>query len=507
MQISKSEYMMFLKHPIYLWLKKYDKSKLPPVDDALQALFDSGKVFETYAEQLFENSIKLGFEDFSQYVSLTKKTSDAIEKVSLNASEKHPQTILQARFETIINNTSVTCICDAIVFVDPNLIDLYEIKAGTRVKQENFFDLAFQKAIIESCGFDLRDIYVINANSKYVRRGDIDVNEFCYETNVNEEVDELKDFTFEQIGLAGKCIKSKTMPKLEVPGIDDGAEALNSWLELHAIFNEIQSDSIFDLCWPKNRVAQLYEMGITSLVDIADDFDLTDKQLKQVSAIKSQEQIIDKYEIKQFLDDFKFPLYFLDYETAMSVIPPFDGASPYQQIPFQFSLHVLDTPNSPLRHVMYLHRENSDSTYELSKHLEKNIGNVGSIVTWNANFEKSCNIKMGIMHEEFKDFYDELNNRVVDIATVFQQNWYVDHRFLGSYSIKKVLPVLVPELSYKDLGINDGLSAQRKWMQAILENKFNDQERQQVLDDLEKYCELDTLAMVEIYRFLKTLID
>ena len=78
---------------------------------------------------------------------------------------------------------------------------------------------------------------------------------------------------------------------------------------------------------------------------------------------------------------------------------------------------------------------------------------------------------------------------------------------MGSYSIKKVLPVLVPELSYKDLGINEGLSAQRNWMDAILEEKFTAKRCQQILDDLEKYCELDTLAMVEIYRFLKTQID
>jgi hypothetical protein len=506
-QISKSEYMQFLKHPIYLWLKKYDKSKLPPVDDGLQALFESGRLFESYAEKLFTNTLKLGFEGFSQYSALTKKTSDAIEKIGANASTINPQTLLQARFETYIKDASLTCICDAIVFSDVDEIDLFEIKAGTRVKRENYYDLAFQKAVLDSCGFKVRNIFVINANGQYVRNGDININEFCIKTNVTQEVNKLIEFTLEQIDLANKCISKKTMPELEVPHIDDGVDALNSWLELYGIFNDMKNGSIFDLCWPKNRIAQLYDLGVESLDEIEDEFDLTTKQSLQVKSLKENKQIIDKNEIKYFLDEFVFPLYFLDYETAMSVIPPFEGTSPYQQIPFQFSLHILDTPDSELRHVMYLHRENSDSTYELSQQLLKQIGDTGSIVTWNANFEKSCNTKMGLIHEEFKDFYDLLNDRVVDLADPFQKNWFVDHRFLGSYSIKKVLPVLVPHLSYKDLGINEGLAAQRKWMQAVLENRFTKDVRQQILDDLEKYCELDTLAMVEIYRFLKTVID
>ena len=191
----------------------------------------------------------------------------------------------------------------------------------------------------------------------------------------------------------------------------------------------------------------------------------------------------------------------------MDVIPPFDGTSPYQQIPFQYSLHILDSPDADLRHEMYLHRSNSDPVIDLAKHLSTTIGPIGSVVTWNANFEKGCNSRMAKMHPEYSEFFESVNERVIDLAIPFQQNSFVDHRFLGSYSIKKVLPVLVPELSYKDLGINEGLAAQRKWMQAVLEEKFSETERIQILDDLEKYCELDTLAMVEIYRFLKRIID
>ena len=440
-------------------------------------------------------------------VSLTKRTNKAIESISTNACNESNQTLIQARFETYIKEASVTCICDAIVFVAPNMVDLYEIKSGTRVKQENLYDLSFQSIVIQNCGLIVRDIFVINANGAYVRKGEIDIKQLCHVTNVTEEVNDLKGFTLEQIELANRCIEKKIIPDLEVPTEDDNAETLNAWLELYRIFNDTPSGSIFDLCWPKNRVAKLFTDGIKFLKDIDHSFELTPKQLLQVNAVKTQEEYVDKEAIKEFIDEFKYPLFFLDYETAMSVIPPFDGTSPYQQIPFQFSLHILDSPASELRHVMYLHKENNDSTYELSKFLSKNIGEAGSIVTWNASFEKGCNTRMGLMHPEFRQFYDSVNDRVVDLAIPFQRNWYVDYRFLGSYSIKKVLPVLVPELSYKDLGINEGLAAQRKWMQAVLEEKFDIDTKQKILNDLEKYCSLDTLAMVEIYRFLKTIID
>ena len=505
-QISKSEYMMFLKHPIYLWLKKYDKSKLPPVDDALQAIFNAGHIFESFAEQLLPNSTKLGFSSYGEYISLTSRTKKLLKEVTANL-EKDPCTILQARFESEIENVSLTCICDAIVVTNQDYIDLYEIKSGTRVKLENMYDLAFQVSVVEASGLKVKNIYVINADSSYVRKGDINVEDLCVTTEVTEEVRELTEFTLEQIALMRACIKSKNLPELQVPSDEDGAEALNSWLELHSIFNKIEPGSIFDLCWPKNRIAKLHTLGIKNLTDIEDDFDLTPKQRAQVSAAKSKEQYIDRNVIKEFLDQFVYPIYFLDYETLMDVIPPFDGTSPYQQIPFQYSLHILDSPDADLRHEMYLHRSNSDPVIDLAKHLSTTIGPNGSVVTWNANFEKGCNSRMAKMHPEYAEFFESVNERVVDLAIPFQQNSFVDHRFLGSYSIKKVLPVLVPELSYKDLGINEGLAAQRKWMQAVLEEKFSDAERIQILDDLEKYCELDTLAMVEIYRFLKRIID
>jgi len=149
-----------------------------------------------------------------------------------------------------------------------------------------------------------------------------------------------------------------------------------------------------------------------------------------------------------------------------------------------------------------LHSDNTNPAKPLSETLKSQIGQEGTIITWNMSFEKSCNTLLGNMLPEYKDFYANLNKRINDLMLPFRNGLYVDAEFGGSASIKKVLPVLVPELSYKNLGIQEGGSAQRSWMDAVLYGT-RATEKDQVLKDLDEYCALDTLAMVEIYQHLQ----
>ena len=111
---------------------------------------------------------------------------------------------------------------------------------------------------------------------------------------------------------------------------------------------------------------------------------------------------------------------------------------------------------------------------------------------------------LGSLAPEYKSFFEDINERIVDLKLPFANSWYVHKDFGGSASIKDVLPVLVPELSYKDNDISEGKTAQRLWMEAVLDGK-HDGEKDKILKDLEKYCKLDTMAMVEIYKKLQNL--
>ena len=442
--------MLFLKHPAWLWLKKHDKSKLPPVDENTQAMFDAGHQFEPYAESLFPEGVTLGFSDYDEYRSLPWRTKDAM--------ERGDQVLFQPRFEW----SEFTCICDIVSFVGENEVDLYEIKASTKVKPEHEYDLAFQTAVLEGSGLKVRNISVIHVNNQYVRHGEIKSKEITAFTDITEAVRAKGEATKQHMARALAAAKSPSMPDPDPELAKLGSK--KDWLAIY-----------------KNLV------GETAVRQAAD-----------------MQPVINHEAIKHFLNELEYPLYFLDYETMSGLIPYFDGHRPYQQVPFQYSLHVLDSPGADLIQKEYLHRENSDPARPLTERLLQDIGSQGSVIVWFEGFEKARNSELGDMLPEYREALEAINGRVVDLMIPFKLKWYQDERFNDSASIKQVLPVLCPQLSYKELGIQEGGSAQRLWMEAILDEKRADQ-KDQILTDLIEYCKLDTLAMVEIYKFLRSI--
>lgn len=452
-QLSKSDYMLFLKHPAWLWVKKNDPSKIPPVDDNTQALFDAGHLFEPYAESLFPEGTTVGFsfdDSEASYWTMPQRTQDAIANGA--------RVLFQPRFEW----GQFTCICDIVSFSNEKELDLYEIKASTSAKVEHEFDLAFQVAVLEGCGYIVRSISVIHVNNKYVRNGPINAKEITKIEDITDKVRSKEELTAKYMPMALSVAGQNTMPDPSPELAKLGSKY--EWLKIYA-----------------NIVPQ--------------------KPIEYPADIKPT---INHEEIKKFLESLQYPLYFLDYETMSGLIPYFDGHRPYQQVPFQYSLHIIREEGAEFEHKEYLHRENTDPSRPLVEQLCKDIGTEGTVLVWYENFEKSRNTEMGEMIPEYKEAMESLNGRVVDLIIPFKKKWYDDPRFEGSASIKQVLPVLCPELSYKELGIQEGGSAQRLWMEAILDEKHADQ-KDQILADLIEYCKLDTLAMVEIFKKLRDL--
>lgn len=217
---------------------------------------------------------------------------------------------------------------------------------------------------------------------------------------------------------------------------------------------------------------------------------------------KLDEIIIDKESIKNFLNDIEFPAYFLDYESINHIFPPFNHTFPYQQVVFQYSLHVMDEEGN-LTHKEYLHDTNTNPAESIIEHLRQDIGNKGSIIVWNKTFECSRHKDYAKLYPAHASFFEDLNERTIDLADTFSKRLYLDKRLKGKYSIKKVLPLLCPELSYKELGIQEGSTASRSWREAIVDGTRPDKD--QILADLREYCGLDTYAMVAIYEKLNSL--
>lgn len=488
MQISKSDYLLFLKHPAWLWLKKYSKTKLPPIDENQQAVFDQGHLFEEYAEQLFSDSVRLGFESYEEYLALPFKTK--------NIMNQGAKTIFQGRFEY----GELTCIVDVLERVAENEFNLYEIKSSTSVKPEHIYDLAFQVNILESIGLKIKNLFVIHVDTEYKRNGEVKCEEIAKVTDITNEVREKSLETKENIKEALKVIKSKNPPEIS-PRFSKSQ--FREWLVVYKFINkDLDKYSVYNLCGLTPELVEKFEdRGIKLINEIPDDIKLSDKQKMQIKAAKQNIQFIDKDIIKKFIGKINYPVYFLDYETLSGVIPPYDGTVPYQQIPFQYSLHIIEKPGGDLKHKEYLHLDSNMPVVELLKNLKKDIGKEGSIIVWYEPFEKGRNSEMAIMFPEYADFLEDINNRVVDLMTPFKKDWFVDKDFFGSASIKNVLPVLIDDLSYKALGIQEGGSAQRYWMETILYGNNKDR-REEIIEDLLEYCKLDTLAMVRLFERL-----
>lgn len=204
--------MLFLKHPAWLWLKKYDKSKLPPVDTATQERFDEGNSFEESVEALYPDAVVLGFDSYAEYVSLPKRTEKAINDGAT--------TIFQGRFES----GSLTCIVDVLTKTKDSESELIEIKSSTKVWPEHIHDLAFQTIVLEGYGIPLQKISVAHANGESEEPVVIFVE-------VTDDVRKEIPNTKENIEKALAVIASKEMPDPS-PHLASPL-ARNDWLRIH----------------------------------------------------------------------------------------------------------------------------------------------------------------------------------------------------------------------------------------------------------------------------------
>lgn len=270
---------------------------------------------------------------------------------------------------------------------------------------------------------------------------------------------------------------------------------------------EVPEYSVHDIARIGNSKAKLKELidnNIFHLDKIPAHIKLSEIQQSQVSAHLSNKVLVDKEKIKEELTTLTFPLYFLDYETFPSAIPRFDGFSSHDQISFQYSVHVLESAESKPKQYEFLYVESNDPSKLFAESLQKNIGNTGSILVWHKSFECCRNNEIAVRIPAMKTFMDSLNDRVYDLEDIFKKQYYIHKDFKGGTSIKSVLPVLVPELSYRELAIQEGGSAAETWNK-ITSDSFNNAEKEKAISDLRIYCERDTYAMYAIWKKLHNL--
>ena len=262
----------------------------------------------------------------------------------------------------------------------------------------------------------------------------------------------------------------------------------------YSIFN------IFNL--GSKKQVELYNNGIIDIADIPEDFDMTAIQKQVIENYKSKASYIDKENIKAFLENLTYPIYHLDFETYQQAIPEYKGLKPFEQIPFQYSLHI-EYEDGKLEHKEYLAQDSVDSRFELAQKLCDDIPNNVTVLAYNMSFEKGVIKRLANTFTDLEQHLLAINENIQDLMTPFQKKWYVTASMNGSYSIKYVLPALVPEFekAYKELeGVQNGSQAMNAFANM---SKLEEQQKLKLRSALLEYCKLDTLAMVKVLARLR----
>ena len=496
--ITKTTYLQFISCSKNAWLQlnKPELKEMFELSDFDKSLVAKGNLVESWARKLFPEGILISEYGESAH-SITNQYLSEKKKIIFQS------TFINDKF--LVRN-------DVLEYDSVNdYWNLYEIK-GTNTLDENedsvdhIEDATFQVSVLNDAGVKLGQIYLVHLNKEYIRGDEIDVNTLFVKEDISEQVKKRIESTKIKMKMASEALFQEDENALECQCIYLGRS--NHCSTFSYSYPDVPKYSIHDLSrigTSKKKLAELVDSKIYEIAEIPDSIKLTDIQQNQKNVHKTQTPIIDLHSIKKELESLTYPLYFLDYETYPPAIPLFKGFKPYQQIPFQFSLHVLRSPDAELEHFEYLHTENTDPSKHIISKLKEFIGSTGSIIVWSKRFEKSINAQLAERHPEDANFLGDINERIYDLMEIFQKQLYVHPGFKGKVSIKKVLPVLAPALSYKDLEIQEGGAAMEAWYEMVFGNK-SPEEQQAVAANLLKYCCLDTYAMYVIWKELINII-
>ena len=435
--LSKSRFQYGLQCLKRLYLECYHRELADPVDAGLQARFDTGAAVGKLARQRFPNGrlIEKTHLEHDQAVGTTQ---------ALLADPGVP-----ALYEAAFTFQGIRTRIDVLKRNGPRAFDLVEVKSSTKVKPEHVTDAAIQLHAAEGSGIPIDRAYLMHLNTAYVYQGgDLDLQQL---------------FTLEDISAPARSFVAENVPN-----------------DLARMWATLRLDDAPDIetgrhCRSPYRCS-FYGHCHQNAVSV-DGWRFVDPGLAAS------------------LGEIAFPASFLDFETVNSAIPKYPDTRPYQTIPFQWSLHIREPPGQ-MTHDSFLNADAEDPRERFAASLLEAIPRDGSIVTYSL-YERTIMNRLAQTLPQYRDRLLALCGRVVDLLKLIRHNYY-HPSFKGSYSLKSVLPALVPTLGYADLDIPEGLAATASYTRMIA-GDTPESEKAEIKEALLAYCERDTEAMVRVY--------
>ena len=483
--LSKSQFIKGVQCHKSLYLHKYQPELRDEISESQEAVFQSGKDVGIMARNLFPGGIEITY-DNNPLANQIRQT---------HAEITNGTTII---YEAAFSYRGLFCKVDILRKGDQGW-EIYEVKASTKMEEIYYHDVAFQYYVMTAAGLPVSKVFLVHINNQYVRNGAIDVYELFTVKDVTKDIIAKQQFVADEIRNQQDMLSGK------MPDIDIGPYCDNPYgcdFKGHC-WSHIPENSVFSLRGKGVNKFDLYNQGIIHMEEIPPDI-LNVKQHMQLEYTLQKRHHIDTDKIRHFLESLWYPLCYLDFETFMMAIPPFDGLRPYQQVPFQYSLHYQEYERGELLHREFLAFPNTDPREIIAKRLTEEIPDNACVIVYNRSFESGRLRDLADWFPRYKEKIETIIDNMMDLMIPFRNRDCYFWEMCGSYSIKYVLPALLPELSYSNMEISEGDMAMVAYdkMNQSLDPKEVDGIRKALLE----YCKLDTMGMVRIVDRLREMI-
>jgi predicted RecB family nuclease len=485
--LSKSKFLAGLQCLKRLYLQCYQRELAGEPDEKLRAILDQGQEVGLLAKKVFPSGVLIS-EDHLHHKKAVTRTKELIADKSVSAI-----------FEAAFNFEDILVRVDILERLPRNRWRLIEVKSSTETKDYHLPDVAIQKYVLEQCGYTVSEACLMHLNREYVYDGKkYQLNELFTIDNLTGEIKSFEKEVPAHIKEQWKILALRKAPDIETgPQCTDPFEC-----EFYSVCNEeLPEDWVGNLPRIGKKADELIEMGIESIHDIPDSFSLTDTQRRACECVKKNKPYYDRG-LKNEIAALKYPLYFMDFETVNPALPRYAGMRPYDRFAFQWSVHVQKKPGAKTTHHEFLQDDGDDPRgafiTSLLSVLEEH--KKAPVIVY-SSFESGVLSEFSALFPKYAKRIEKIKDRLWDLLQVIRSNVY-HPQFLGSFSIKTVLPALVPDMSYDGMEVADGTEAGFAY-EKLVHGDLNPKERQSLKKALLEYCSQDALAMVRLLEHLR----
>ena len=480
-KISKSKFMAGRQCLKRLYFQVHQSELAAEPDAASEAVIEQGREVGLLARQMFPGGVEV-------------RSEGGLDQAIRATREIIGNRDVPAIFEGTFEHNGVLVRVDVLHRRKDERWRLIEVKSTTEVKDHHFEDVAIQHRVVTRSGVDLAASCLAHVNREYIYDGGaIDAHRFFSIKNLTRQVERLQPELPAQLRAQFRVLAMTAAPLIAAGRQCSHPITCEFFAQCNA---PVPSDSILRL--PRihaSEVSKLVALGFQSIHEIPENYPLSGRLRRACTSMQTGRPWFGA-ELQGMLKGLKYPLHYMDFETVSPCIPRFSGMRPYDHIPFQWSVHSQRQPGAAPEHFEFLAADKCDPRAAFASALCDALGDQGSIVVYHQQFESQRLLELASWLPELSGRIKKIQRRLWDLLPIIREHVY-HPAFGGSYSLKSVLPALIPEMSYEDMAVADGKAAGLD-RESLVRDRLSDDERRTVRAALLNYCRQDTLGLVKI---------